>query len=120
MSVSPVELAAPLLLHARVGAEVARRDFGIDDPEILSAIASHTVARPNMSLLDKCVYLADSIEPSRTFADRAALAALADADLDAAFFTSVQSSIRHLVGAGVPIAPETIEVYNQMVRQHGK
>jgi predicted HD superfamily hydrolase involved in NAD metabolism len=115
MDVSPVERAEPVLLHARVAAEIAHTDFGIDDPEVLAAIASHTVARPRMSVLEKCVYVADSVEPSRTFADRAVLAELAERDLDAGFFAALQSSIRHLTRVGVPIAPETVEVYNEMV-----
>lgn len=120
MSISPIEAAEPLLLHARIGAEIARHRFGVDDDEILRAIANHTVARPRMSVLEKCVYLADGIEPTRTYADRAAIAELAMRDLDAAFFVSVRSSIRYLLENAVPIAPETIEVYNAMVNEYAK
>lgn len=118
LTVSPMEIAAPALLHARVGAEVARREYGIEEEEILGAIASHTVARLHMSALEKCVYLADSIEPSRKFADRAALAQLAERDLEAAFFASVQSSIHYMTSLGVPIAPQTIEAYNEMIERN--
>lgn len=120
MSISPIEAAEPLLLHARVGADVARQQFGVNDDEILRAIANHTVARPRMGVLEKCVYLADGIEPTRAYADRAVIAELAMRDLDAAFFASVRSSIRYLLGNAVPIAPETVEVYNAMVNEYAK
>ena len=53
------------LLHAKCGAILARDKFGIDDEDILNAIRFHTVGRPNMSLLEKIVYIADFMEPNR-------------------------------------------------------
>ncbi len=53
------------LLHAKCGAVLARDKFGIDDEDILNAIRFHTVGRPNMSLLEKIVYIADFMEPNR-------------------------------------------------------
>ena len=109
-----------MLLHARVGADIAQREFGIRHPQVLSAIACHTVARRAMSVLDKCVFLADSIEPSRTFPDRLPLCELALRDLDRAFLECVARSIRFLVEKRVPIAGETIEVYNEMVQRYAQ
>jgi len=120
LSVSPPEQAAPVLLHARVGADIARREFGIHDPGILSAIVSHTVARPGMSVLEKCVYLADSVEPSRGFRDSLGLFRLALRDLDRAFFECVAISIRYLAERRVPVADETVKVYDEMVQRYGE
>jgi len=117
---TPTERAMPVLLHAPVAADVARREFGIEEEEILSAIAAHTVARRGMSVLDKCVFVADAVEPSRTFADRPALWQLAQRDLERAFFSCVKSSILYLLGRGVPIASQTVEVYNDMVLRYGQ
>lgn len=62
--------------HAFLGAAVAKKDYGITDEKILSAIASHTTGKGNMSPLDKLVYTADFIEPTRGhFADSAREAA---------------------------------------------
>jgi predicted HD superfamily hydrolase involved in NAD metabolism len=55
----------PHLLHADVGAIVARETFGIADPEILEAIANHTLGQPGMSPLSCIIFLADSLEPGR-------------------------------------------------------
>jgi predicted HD superfamily hydrolase involved in NAD metabolism len=61
----PVEEANPHLLHADVGAIVARTEFGVQDQEVLQAIANHTLGRPGMGLLSCVVFLADSLEPGR-------------------------------------------------------
>ena len=53
------------LLHAKAGAILARDEYDIEDEDILNAIRFHTVGRPNMSLLEKIVFVADYIEPLR-------------------------------------------------------
>ncbi len=55
----------PELLHAPVGAEIAKRTFGISDDNILQAIRYHTIGSPDMTILDKIIFLADYIEPNR-------------------------------------------------------
>jgi predicted HD superfamily hydrolase involved in NAD metabolism len=107
MPISAFERANPVVLHARLGAELAREHFGVDDPDVLSAIRKHTVADAVMSPLDAVVYLADGLEPGREFADRAALAALALRDLDAAMRASLVSSITYLERCNLTVAPET-------------
>ncbi|AFZ36584.1 metal dependent phosphohydrolase [Stanieria cyanosphaera PCC 7437] len=56
---------SPHLLHAEVGAIVAQREFGIENPEILAAIRHHTLGFPGMSPLSCVVFVADAIEPLR-------------------------------------------------------
>ncbi|MBW4597410.1 MAG: bis(5'-nucleosyl)-tetraphosphatase (symmetrical) YqeK [Brasilonema angustatum HA4187-MV1] len=65
LEVDEVMAANPHLLHADVSAIVARETFGVDDEEVLKAIANHTLGRPGMSSLCSIVFLADSIEPGR-------------------------------------------------------
>ncbi len=55
------------VVHSFLGSFVAQADFGIDDQDILSAIAYHTTGRPNMSELEKIVYVADKTEDSRPY-----------------------------------------------------
>lgn len=63
--VTPFEKEHPFLLHAKLGAYVARAKYGITDEEILSSITFHTTGKPEMSTLEKIVYIADYIEPGR-------------------------------------------------------
>lgn len=58
------------LLHAKAGSCLARKKYGVADEEILQAISYHTTGRPNMSPLEKIIYIADYIEPGRERAKR--------------------------------------------------
>ncbi|HEV2909420.1 MAG TPA: bis(5'-nucleosyl)-tetraphosphatase (symmetrical) YqeK [Candidatus Eremiobacteraceae bacterium] len=110
------ERAAPILLHAKVAADIARREFGVADEDVLAAIETHTVAVPGMSDLQKVIFLADTFEPSRTFPARAALEAAALRSLDEGMLACVKASLEYLMSRDVPIAPQTLEVYNTLVR----
>jgi predicted HD superfamily hydrolase involved in NAD metabolism len=98
----------PIVLHAPLGAELAREFFGITDEEVLSAIRRHTVAAAGMSQLDAILYLADGLEPGRTFPERESLEQLAFADLDAAMRALLRSSLAYLSGRGLEAAPQTL------------
>ncbi|MGI0494737.1 bis(5'-nucleosyl)-tetraphosphatase (symmetrical) YqeK [Alkalinema pantanalense CENA528] len=65
ISLNEIDEADPHLLHADVGAIVAREEFGVTDEEILAAIRNHTLGQPGMSALSCVVFLADSLEPGR-------------------------------------------------------
>ena len=80
-----VETRNPYLLHARVGSYLAKKEYKIEDPEILSAILYHTTGRPGMTLLEKIIFTADYIEPGRKQAPNLTqIRHLAFTDLDAA------------------------------------
>lgn len=55
----------PALIHGKLGAYIAEKRYGVRDKEILSAIRCHTVGKPDMTLLEKILYIADYIEPGR-------------------------------------------------------
>ena len=63
--VSEFEQEHPFLLHAKLGAYVAKAKYDVTDENILSAITWHTTGKPEMTLLEKIVYIADYIEPNR-------------------------------------------------------
>lgn len=108
MAIDAFERANPVVLHARLGAEMAREMFGVEDPAVLSAIAKHTVAAADMGPLDCVVYLADGLEPGRDFPERAALAELAFQDLSAAMGATIEASVRYLQKQGLAVAPQTV------------
>ena len=63
--ITAAEQKSPYLLHAKVGAYLASEKYGVNDREILDAICCHTTGKPAMTLLEKIVFVADYIEPSR-------------------------------------------------------
>jgi predicted HD superfamily hydrolase involved in NAD metabolism len=107
LTIDAFELTNPIVLHARLGAELARQFYGVRDEAILDAIRKHTVAAAQMSRLDVIVYLADGLEPGRSFAERSQLAELAGRDLDAAMRAVLASTIAYLRSRRLEIAPQT-------------
>ncbi|MGH7715613.1 MAG: bis(5'-nucleosyl)-tetraphosphatase (symmetrical) YqeK [Vulcanimicrobiaceae bacterium] len=106
LSVSAFDLEHPRVLHARLGAELAKQRYGVDE-RVLSAIRAHTLGSGSMNLLDAIVYLADSLEPGRDFDERADLERLAYRDLHAAMRATLLSTTAHHRASGKSIAPET-------------
>lgn len=115
--VSDIEKAEPLLLHAPVGAEIARRDYGITDPDICSAIRHHTTGGVAMTKLDKIVFLADFIEPSRDYPHVDVLRRIAAKDLDEAVLAAYDQTLRYLVHEGQMIHAAAVEGRNELLLQ---
>ena len=113
---NPRLILIPLLLSAvlsGVSAALARERFGITDAAILDAIAKHTLADAQMSKLDCVLYLADSLEPGRSFEQRRRLEATAFADLSAGMRETLRSSMEWLAKQGIPPAPPTAQAARQ-------
>lgn len=106
----------PDLLHAPLGAELVKRDLGLGDQEILSAISSHTMGNLDMSSLDKIIFLADMIEPGRDYPLLGRLACLCESDLDAAMLFGLDLTIRYCLDQGRILHPQTVAVRNQVLR----
>lgn len=116
--VSESEKADPSLLHAKLGAWYAKNKYGIEDEEILSAIACHTTGKPNMSLLDEILYVADYIEPGRDQAPNLAEhRKLAFLDLDEACLAIMESILAYLKGQEKPIDTLTVAACVDMRRK---
>ncbi len=106
------DLPGPLL-HGPAAA--ARLDAeGVKDREVLDAVAYHTIGHPSLGRLGRAVYLADFLEPGRTFepALRASLRARMPAGFDVVLREVVAARIEHLLRTGRPIRPETTAFWN--------
>lgn len=108
IAISDFDRANPIVLHARLGAELAREMFGVTDDAVLSAIRKHTLGDGEMSPLDVVVYLADALEPGRDYPERAGLLALAFRDLDAAMRAVIASSLDYTRAQGRTAAAQTL------------
>lgn len=65
IEITEMEKKNPSLLHAKLGAYMAKKAYGVTDEEILSAIRWHTTGKADMTMLDIIIYMADYIEPNR-------------------------------------------------------
>ena len=99
------------ILHARTGAAMARELFHISD-EIYEAIRWHTTGKPDMSTLEKILYLADFIEPTRDFPGLEELRKLAYKDLNDAMALALSMSMGDLRRREREVYKDTLEAYN--------
>ncbi len=98
------------IIHAVLGAEAAKREYQIDDVDIINAILYHTSGRKEMSLLEKIVYIADYIEPNRkAFPGLEEARKLAYADLDEAIVHILLQTQEFLANKDIEIHPESLE-----------
>lgn len=113
LEVSDIELENPSLLHAKLGAFIAAQKYHVKDREIINAIASHTTGRPEMTTLDKIIYIADYIEPGREeLPNMKEIRRLAFSQLDECLYLILEDSLVYLKSRGIPIDPMTEKTYN--------
>lgn len=105
------------LLHALIGAELAMDIFSVGDEEILSAVRSHTKGSRSMTLVDKVLFVADFSEPNRSYPEAKAVRRIANHDLNQAVFEVSKFKITDLLNRGRVIHPDTIAVYNGVLRE---
>lgn len=117
--VSEFEQTHPFLLHGKIGAWIAKEKYSVNDTEVLGAIAWHTTGKPDMSVLEKIIYIADYIEPGREKAPRLSeIRKLAFQNLDRCMYEILKDSLEYLSGHPEDIDPTTeraYEFYNETI-----
>ena len=113
LKISEFEKNNPFLLHGKIGSLIAKNKFGIKDEDILNAICHHTTGRPEMSLLEKIIYIADYIEPSRTIQPNLdTIRKTAYTDIDGALILILKDTLEYLDKKGGAIDPMTKITYD--------
>lgn len=105
------------VFHSFLGRDVAKKVYNISDEDILKAIAYHTTGRPNMSLLEKIIFVADAVEPKRDFEGLDKLRALSKTDIDQAVLALLNNNIIYLIGKSLAINPLTIDARNFLIEE---
>lgn len=108
IALDELEQKALKLLHSKTGAAIARDVFGVDD-EIYSAIWYHTTGHADMTKLEKIIYLADYIEPSRDFPGVDTLRKVCYEDLDKGLLLGLEMTIEEMTAMGNPVHRATLE-----------
>ncbi len=110
--VTDVERRNPYLLHAKVGSFLAKKEYKVEDEEILNAILYHTTGHPGMTLLEKIIFTADYIEPGRKQAPNLTeIRRLAFTDLDEAVKKILADTLEYLKAGEGEMDPMTEETY---------
>jgi len=108
-----LHVGRPSLFHAYVSADRARREFGVEDRSVLSAIRAHTLGAPSMSRLARLLYVADFSSTDRRYADAKEVRRLARKDLDRAFADALRRKLRWASREGKALHPTTVRLWNR-------
>lgn len=100
------------LVHSKLGAVLAYEKYGIRDQDVLNAISYHTTGRPEMSLVEKIIYVSDFIEPGRKeFPGLQKARELCFRNLDLGLMKILMLTINHLLNQGKLVDPITERTY---------
>ncbi len=102
------------LSHGKVAAELLKREYGVEDEDVINAVAFHTTGRAGMSVLEKIIFLADAIEPGRDYPSVEELRKTAYINLDRACMDSLESSVRFVREKGEYLDPDTLDALNDL------
>ncbi|WP_225903654.1 bis(5'-nucleosyl)-tetraphosphatase (symmetrical) YqeK [Anaerocolumna chitinilytica] len=120
--VKQVEMLKPDLLHAKLGAFYAKTVYNIEDEEILSAITWHTTGKPDMTVLEKIIFVSDYLEPNRSSSGIPNLndvRKLSFRNLDEAVLQILGDTIAYLTETGKLIDETTADTYDFYKRKLG-
>lgn len=115
--VSKLEEDKPSLLHGRAAATVLRKDFSVEDEDILEAVRLHTFGAPGMGDLAKVLYVADKIEPGRSHVTAAYLDRAYAMGLDEVFLFVLKENVDYLRARGKKIALASLQLLSFLEKE---
>jgi HD superfamily phosphohydrolase YqeK len=112
---TPFASAPPSMLHGPAAAAQLERE-GESRSGVLMAVRWHTVGNPEWDRTGRALFMADFLEPGRTFmqADRAFLASLLPRDFDGVFRQLVRMRLEWTLREGKPLFPESVALWNSI------
>lgn len=115
LGLDPVYLNNANLAHGKIAAILMERDYHIKDRDIINAVSYHTTGRADMSELEKIIYLADAIEPNRSYPGVEEIRELAFKNLDEACLLSLERSIDYVRGKGLYLDQDTVKARDFLI-----
>lgn len=97
------------LAHGKLAAEKMKRDFGVEDEEILNAVSFHTTGRANMTKVEMIVFLADAIEVNRDYPKVNKFRKIAEINLEDACLAVIDNTIEFLEKKNEDIDIDTLK-----------
>lgn len=102
------------ILHGRIAADICKKKYAFDD-EMCSAIEYHTTGKPNMSMLEKIIFIADKIEETRKGEGIEELRRLAFEDIDTAILKNIDFTLINNIQKGNLITEKSLETRNYIL-----
>ncbi len=113
--ISKEERDFPILLHGKAAAVIAEQKYKVKDEEILFSIINHVTGTFPMDTLSKIIFIADVIEPTRTFDGVGKLREAAFNNIERAFVLVLSNKLLWLIKKGHYISTNTINLWNKIV-----
>lgn len=114
--IDEIALAEPILLHGAVGAQLVKEELGIEDNQILEAITYHITGAPNLCALSNLIFIADFIEPGRTFEQANVLRDEASSlEPEAILLRVFNNTLHYVIDRHYLIHPNTIAGRNELI-----
>lgn len=113
----PEDCVGSEMEHQFLGAVIAKKEYGIDDSEILSAIRSHCTGKPDMTTLEKLVFCADMLEDARSYNGVEELRKLIRENFEDGFRACLKRSYDYLLEKNCyiyPLTQEAVDYYNKI------
>ncbi|MBE6071318.1 MAG: HD domain-containing protein [Clostridium butyricum] len=112
---SDVEERSKNLWHSIIAPIVAREKLDIKDEEILSSLRWHTTGKENMTTLEKIIYIADMIEPTRDFPGIEELRDMTFDNLDEGVLAGLTHTMKFLLDKNILIDDNTMKARNYLL-----
>lgn len=106
------EKAITVTLHAIAGEVYLRKNLGVTDEEVLSAVRWHTTGKEDMSLFEKVIYVADLVSEDREYPDVNEVRQLAEDNLDKTLLRGLSFTIEDNARKHKLIHIDTVKAYN--------
>ena len=110
----------PNLAHGKIAAIIMERDFDINDRDVINAVSYHTTGRPEMTLLEKIIYIADAVEPNRSYPGVESLREVLEYDIDKAVLQSLTNTINYVSGEKKFLDEDTVlakEYFEKLIKK---
>ncbi|MDR0723576.1 MAG: bis(5'-nucleosyl)-tetraphosphatase (symmetrical) YqeK [Endomicrobium sp.] len=103
---------SPKLLHSFASEVIAKKEFKIKNKDILNAIKNHTLGRPNMSNLEKIIFVADCGSEDRKFKEAKNICSVAKTNLDKALLQALQVKMQFVIYDNAWLCPTALDTWN--------
>lgn len=101
------------LWHALSAAAYVEHVLGLQDQEILDAIACHTGGKSGMTVFDKVLFVADYISADRDYPGVEELRVLAESSLEEVVIGGIAFTIPERIKQRLTLEPSSIDAYNE-------
>ncbi len=116
VEIDEIEKANTGLLHAKIGANIAKEEFGFNE-EMVDAIKYHTTAKENMCMLTKILFVADATGEDRSWTDLEKVRKISETDIDKAIIYILELNIKKNIEQKKLIHPDSILARNYLYMQ---